>query len=74
MKVHIKMEKTVIKFGYIEIKKQKFHQHKRPLSIKNIEINKIVLSSKVSSDKKGFRFFIGYKDAKTVRLLFILKS
>ena len=23
------MEKTIIKFGHFEIKKQKFHQHKR---------------------------------------------
>ena len=68
------MEKAIIKFGYIDIKKQKFHQHKRPTSIKNIEINTIILSNKVSFGKKGFRFFIGYKDAKIVRLLCILKS
>ena len=46
------MEKTIIKFGNIEIKKQKFHQHKRPISIKNIDINKTVVSNKVSFDKK----------------------
>ena len=28
------MEKTILKLGDIEIKKQKFHQHKRPVSIK----------------------------------------
>ena len=28
------MEKTVIKFGDIEIQRQKFHQHKEPISIK----------------------------------------
>ena len=28
------MEKTSIKFGDIEIEKQKFHEHKRPISIK----------------------------------------
>ena len=28
------MEKAIIKFGDIEIKKQKFHQHKRPISLK----------------------------------------
>ena len=28
------MEKAIIQFGYIEIKKQKFYQHKRPISIK----------------------------------------
>ena len=36
MKVFIKMNKAVIKFGDIEIEKQKFHQHKKPISIKNI--------------------------------------
>ena len=54
------MEK-IIKFGDIEIQKQKFHQHR---SIKNIDINKIVVSSKVSFGKKGFKYLIGYKDDK----------
>ena len=36
------MEK-VINFGDIETEKQKFHQHKQPISIENIDINKIVL-------------------------------
>ena len=57
-------KKTTVKFGDIEIKKQKFHQHKRPTSIKNIDINKILVSSKVSFSKRGFKYFIGYKDAK----------
>ena len=54
------MEK-VIKFGDIQIQKQKFHQHKGPISIKNIDSNKIVVSNKVSVSKKGFKYFIGYK-------------
>ena len=54
MKVYIKMEKTIIKFGDVAIQKQKFHQHKRPVSMKNIDINKIVVS-KVSFGKKGFK-------------------
>ena len=58
------MEKTTIKFGDIEIEKQKFHQHKIPISIKNIDINEIVLSNKISFGKKGFKYFIGYKEAK----------
>ena len=65
------MEKTIIKFGDIEIEKQKFHQHKRPISIKNIDINKIVVSNKVSFGKKGFTYFIGFKDNKKVRPLCI---
>ena len=57
------MEK-IIKFGDIEIQKQKFHQHKAPISIKNIDINKILVSHKVSFGKKSFKYFIGYKDGK----------
>ena len=64
MKLYIKMEKTTIKFGDIEIKKQKYYRYKRPIPIKDIDINKIVASNKVSFGKKGFKYFIGYKDAK----------
>ena len=64
------MEKN-IKFGDIEIEKQKFHQHKEPISIKNIDSNKITVSNRVSFGEKGFIFFIGYKDAKKVRPLCI---
>ena len=41
------MKKTMIKLGDIEIEKQEFHQNKRPTSIRNIDINKIVVSNKV---------------------------
>ena len=52
------MERTIIKFGDIEIQKQKLH------------LNKIVVSNKVSFGKEGFKYFIGYKDAK---IRFLLK-
>ena len=58
------MEKTIIKFGDIEILNQKFHQHKGLFSIKSIDSNKNVVSNKVSFGKKGSKYFIGYKDAK----------
>ena len=47
------MEKTIIKSGDIEIKKQKFHQ-KKIVSIKNININKTVVFNEVSFCKKCF--------------------
>ena len=64
----LKMEKTVIKFGDIEIQNQEFHQHRGPISVKNVDIDKIVVSNTVSSRKKGFKYFIGYKDAKKLDL------
>ena len=57
------MEKIIIKFGDIEINKQKFNQHKRPILINSIDINKKMVSNKVSFGKKGFKLFIGYKDS-----------
>ena len=34
----------------------------RPVSIKNIDITKIVVSNKISFDKKSFNYFIAYKN------------
>ena len=48
------MGKKLIKFGNTEIKKHTFHQHNSPISINNIDINKIVVSNKVSFGKKDF--------------------
>ena len=45
------MEKAK-KFDDIEIEEQNFHQHKGPISIKNIDINEIVVSNKASFGKK----------------------
>ena len=44
------MEKS-IKFGHTKIKKQQFRQHKEPISIKNIDIDKMTVSNKVSFGK-----------------------
>ena len=51
-----------MKFGAIKIKKQKFHQYKRPILIDNIDVNKTGVSNKVSFDKNRFEYFICYKD------------
>ena len=51
------------KFGDIAIQKQNFHLHKVPISIKNVNINKKVVTNKVSFGKKGFKYFTCYKDS-----------
>ena len=58
LRAHVKMEKV----EDIEIHKQVFHQHKEPISIKNVDIDKVIVSNKVSFGKKEFKYFIGYKD------------
>ena len=59
------------KFSDNEIQKPKFHLHKEHISIRIIDIDKTVVSSKVSFGKKEFKYFIGYKDAKKNRPLCI---
>ena len=39
--------------------------------IKNIDFNKTVVSNKVSFTKKGFEYFISYKDSKKIKPLCI---
>ena len=48
------MDKKNKKFDDTEKGKYKYHQYKRPISIDNIDFNKIVVSNKTSFDKKGF--------------------
>ena len=66
---YIKMDKKIIKFGETEIKKHKCHQHKSPISIYNVDINKILACNQVSFTKKSFNCF---KDGKKFRPLFLM--
>ena len=50
-------------FDDTEIEEYKSHQNKSPISINNLDINKIVVSNKLAFAKQDFKYFIGYKDA-----------
>ena len=67
------MDKNIIKFDDTDIEKYKFHQYKRPILIDNIDVNKIVVSNKISFGKNDSKYFICYKDAKKVRPLCLPK-
>ena len=49
------MDKKIITFGETEIEKHKFHHHENPVSIYDVDINKILVSSKATFGKKGFK-------------------
>ena len=61
MKVYIKMKKAIIKFGGIWNDNLTFHQYRKPISIKSIDINKIVVSNKVYFGKIAFKYFVSLK-------------
>ena len=48
---------------YWSQKTKEFDQHKRPILIDNIDVNKIIVSN-----KNDFKYFIGYTDAKKISL------
>ena len=66
------MDKKIITFGDIEIEKQKFHSRKSSLSINNVDIKKILVSSEASFVKKGFKYFIRYKNNEKVVSLCVM--
>ena len=45
------MGKEIVTFGDIEVEEQKFHQHKSPISIYVVNIDRIVVSNKVPCSK-----------------------
>ena len=56
-------------FGQTKNEEHKLHQHKNTILIYEVDINKILMFNKVSFGKKGFKYFIDYKDGKKVRSL-----
>ena len=57
------MDKKIIKFDDTEVEEFEFHEHKSPILINDINIDKIVVSDKLPFCKQDFKYFIGYKDA-----------
>ena len=44
----------------IEIDKNKFYGHKSPIFKKDVDIEKVLVSNKIFSDEKNYKYFIGY--------------
>lgn len=42
----------------MEVKKHKIHQYKIPISLGDLDMNKITVSNKVPVGKKGFNFLM----------------
>ena len=63
------MNKDIITLGDIESKKHKFHYSNYSVSIKNLDVDNIIISNKVSSGEKGFKCFNNCKDNAKVKQL-----
>ena len=46
------MNKEILKSGNIEIEKNKFYRHKTPIIFEDLDIEKVLVSNKISFGKK----------------------
>ena len=52
--------KEILTFGDIEIEKNKFYRNKIPILLKDVDIEKVLVSNKISFGEKNYKYFIGY--------------
>ena len=50
------MGKEIITFSNIEVEKHKFHQHKSPISIHDLNLDRIAVSNRVAFGKSDFKY------------------
>ena len=53
------MGKEVLTFGNIEIENNKFYFDKTPIFLKDVDIEKVLVSNKISFGEKNYKYFIG---------------
>ena len=54
------MGEEIIIFGDIEIEKQKFCCYKSPIVLDDVNTDNILVSNKISSGERNYKYFIGY--------------
>ena len=58
--LHMKMGKEILTFCNIEIEKNKFYCHKTPIILGDVDIEKVLVSKKISFGEKNYKYFSGY--------------
>ena len=46
--------------GDIKIEKNEFYRHKSPIFLRDVDIEKVLISNKIFFSEKDYRYFIGY--------------
>ena len=57
---HIKIGREILMFGDIKIEKNEFYRHKSPIFLRDVDIEKVLVSNKIFFSEKDYRYFIGY--------------
>ena len=56
----MKIGKEILAFCHIEIEKNKFYRHKSLTFLKDVDIEKLLVSKRISFGEKNYKYFIGY--------------
>ena len=54
------MDKNILSFCNIEIEKNKFCRYKSPVRLKDVDIEKVLVSCKIFSGEENHKYFKGY--------------
>ena len=52
--------KEFFTFWDIEIEKNRFYRNKTPIFFKDVDIEKVLVSNKISFGDKNYKYFVGY--------------
>ena len=58
--IYIKVGKAILTFVNIEIEKIRFCHHNAPIFLVDVDIEKVLVSNKISFREKNCQYFIGY--------------
>ena len=70
------MGEGILTFGNIENEKDTFYHYKSHVPLRDVDIEKVLVSYKISSREKNYNYFIGYfyNDHKVKPLHIMLKK
>ena len=54
------MCKAILTFGNIKVEKIKFYHHKTPIFWGDVDIEKVLVSKKISFGEKSYKYFTGF--------------
>ena len=57
---YIKMGEEILRFGDIETEKNEFYCHKTPIFLEDADLEKVLVSNKISFGEKNYKHFFGY--------------
>ena len=66
------MSEKTLKVDNIRVNKKEFRKSKQPINLDWINVDQIVVSDKFKDSNGDFKYFIGYKEGKTVKPLCII--